>query len=242
VCSWGTVLTIRATSALILPLDVFTSREIGVSDETVFSFAELHPNAGNLLQPEILFLPPTLRNSCGSMNLDAAKVSNIANSDLPVCAAADVTDSNRAGVPGTAADLPGAHAGVDSQPHAVVDAHACGPSTIDSHDGPRLAVHAFLEVPSSAHDDVGPSTHATVDGHARSPPVVDAHAEGTDPGCPPTVPMSSDGEVISAAASDSAAPLEPHTRLQNNIRKPKIYTDGTIRYACLIHSGEPESG
>jgi hypothetical protein len=207
---------------------VFTSRETGVSDETVAY--------------EILFLPPTLRNSCGSMNLDAAKVSNIANSDLPVCAAADVTDSNRAGVPGTAADLPGAHAGVDSQPHAVVDAHACGPSTIDSHDGPRLAVHAFLEVPSSAHDDVGPSTHATVDGHARSPPVVDAHAEGTDSGCPPTVPMSSDGEVISAAASDSAAPLEPHTRLQNNIRKPKIYTDGTIRYACLIHSGEPESG
>jgi hypothetical protein len=76
---------------------VYISRD-GVFDETVFSFAELHPNAGNLLQPEILFLPPTLRNSCGSMNLDAAKVSNIANSDLPVCAAADVTDSNRAGV------------------------------------------------------------------------------------------------------------------------------------------------
>jgi hypothetical protein len=31
------------------------------------------------------------------------------------------------------------------------------------------------------------------------------------------------------------------TRLQHNIRKPKVYTDGNVRYACLTTSGEPDS-
>jgi hypothetical protein len=30
------------------------------------------------------------------------------------------------------------------------------------------------------------------------------------------------------------------THLQNNIKKSKVYTDGTIRYACLTQSGEPK--
>jgi hypothetical protein len=30
------------------------------------------------------------------------------------------------------------------------------------------------------------------------------------------------------------------TRAQNNMKKLKVYTDGTIRYAYLTSSGEPE--
>jgi histone deacetylase 1/2 len=33
----------------------------------------------------------------------------------------------------------------------------------------------------------------------------------------------------------------PHTRLQSGIVKPKVYTDGTVRYASLCTSGEPDS-
>jgi histone deacetylase 1/2 len=33
----------------------------------------------------------------------------------------------------------------------------------------------------------------------------------------------------------------PHTRLQSGIVKPKVYTDGTVRYANTCESGEPSS-
>jgi hypothetical protein len=33
----------------------------------------------------------------------------------------------------------------------------------------------------------------------------------------------------------------PTTRLQNNIKNPKVYTDGTMRYACLTTSREPKN-
>jgi hypothetical protein len=36
-----------------------------------------------------------------------------------------------------------------------------------------------------------------------------------------------------------AAPVRPSTRLQHGIRKPKVYTDGTICYGLLNSSGEP---
>jgi hypothetical protein len=36
-----------------------------------------------------------------------------------------------------------------------------------------------------------------------------------------------------------AVPVCPSTRLQHGIRKPKVYTDGTIRYVLLTSSGEP---
>jgi hypothetical protein len=47
-----------------------------------------------------------------------------------------------------------------------------------------------------------------------------------------------------AAATPTEAisdPTHPRTRRQNNIRKLKMYTDGTIRYACLASSPELES-
>jgi hypothetical protein len=36
-----------------------------------------------------------------------------------------------------------------------------------------------------------------------------------------------------------AVPVRPSTRLQHGIRKPKVYTDETIRYGLLTSSGEP---
>jgi hypothetical protein len=33
----------------------------------------------------------------------------------------------------------------------------------------------------------------------------------------------------------------PTTRLQNNIKNPKVYTNGTMRYACLTTSGEAKN-
>jgi hypothetical protein len=35
------------------------------------------------------------------------------------------------------------------------------------------------------------------------------------------------------------APAVPRTRLQTGIRKPKVYSDGTVRYAFSTTTGEP---
>jgi hypothetical protein len=67
-----------------------------------------------------------------------------------------------------------------------------------------------------------------------------------------SVPSGSGAAQFSdAVASDSVSPQEgvvsdpvagrPHTRLQSGIVKPKVYTDGTVRYANLCTSSEPDS-
>lgn len=35
--------------------------------------------------------------------------------------------------------------------------------------------------------------------------------------------------------------IRPRTRLQGGISKPKIYTDGTVRYSCFTSTGEPSN-
>jgi hypothetical protein len=37
------------------------------------------------------------------------------------------------------------------------------------------------------------------------------------------------------------APERPRTRLQDGIRRPKVYNDGTICYGCFASSGEPQN-
>jgi hypothetical protein len=44
-----------------------------------------------------------------------------------------------------------------------------------------------------------------------------------------------------ASPIEPAAPQRPATRLQHGIRKPKLYTDGTIRYANLVSTDESPS-
>jgi hypothetical protein len=39
----------------------------------------------------------------------------------------------------------------------------------------------------------------------------------------------------------SLAPLRPRTRLQDGIRKAKVYTDGTVCYGFSAITGEPRS-
>jgi hypothetical protein len=47
--------------------------------------------------------------------------------------------------------------------------------------------------------------------------------------------------VPSGSTASASAPTHPTTCLQNNIKKPKVYTDATVRYVCLTTSGEPEN-
>jgi hypothetical protein len=38
-----------------------------------------------------------------------------------------------------------------------------------------------------------------------------------------------------------AVQQRPKTCLQSGIRKPKVYTDGTVKYGCFTSSGEPHN-
>jgi hypothetical protein len=62
------------------------------------------------------------------------------------------------------------------------------------------------------------------------------HIESDSPGAVRDPPGGSPAPVTSAQAPVSTW---PHTRLQQGIRKPKIRTNGTVRYANLTTSGEP---
>jgi histone deacetylase 1/2 len=54
---------------------------------------------------------------------------------------------------------------------------------------------------------------------------------------------SSDGSAATDTSDDppTAASGHPRTRLQAGIRKPKVYTDDTVRYGFYTSTGEPQS-
>jgi hypothetical protein len=47
--------------------------------------------------------------------------------------------------------------------------------------------------------------------------------------------------VAASAPASTPAPARPRTRLQDGIRKPKVYSDGTIHYGLSTFTGEPRS-
>jgi histone deacetylase 1/2 len=58
---------------------------------------------------------------------------------------------------------------------------------------------------------------------------------------PPSAPASSQPNTGPITVGASAQPPRPLTRLQQGIKKPKIYTDGTIRYGLFTSTGEPSN-
>jgi hypothetical protein len=48
------------------------------------------------------------------------------------------------------------------------------------------------------------------------------------------------GNSETSAISPNKIPACPGTRLQHGIHKPKVYTDGKIRYSFFSASGEPQ--
>jgi histone deacetylase 1/2 len=92
-------------------------------------------------------------------------------------------------------------------------------------------------------------------GGAESRPGTLSGARGdTGEAAPSTTPTGATGSSVdvsgsaptgsSAAAADADAGVEPQrpkTRLQSGISKPKVFTDGTVRYAYFTSTGEPSS-
>lgn len=65
-----------------------------------------------------------------------------------------------------------------------------------------------------------------------------------EPAAPePPAPESPSGSEATTPGSSAPAPpvTRPRTRLQDGIRKPKVFTDGHDRYGCFISTGEPHN-
>jgi hypothetical protein len=89
------------------------------------------------------------------------------------------------------------------------------------------------------------STHGAR-GDIVPPPILDNTTSRDSPATAHEV-VTPPGSSVSSPGSSAPSELEttpsaqPHTRLQGGIRKPKIYTDGTICYGCLAVTSEPRN-
>lgn len=81
----------------------------------------------------------------------------------------------------------------------------------------------------------------------RSGDLPTARASATDPAIAPPVGSASNprGAKIGSSAAAPSEPAEPHrrphTHLRDRICKPKVYTDGTVRYGFFTSIGEPQN-
>lgn len=210
---------------------VYISRDV-TFDETIFPFAEMHPNAGARLRSEILLLSPDSVATKGDSSLDDPHI------NLPVNLPNEFNnprgDSSLPQVPNTD-DITIGSSGKD---HGD-DPRPISAPTSSGGSGSQPTAPVFTEVMSRG----GQSVAHPLSPVAEVSPTRPAPASGAGP-TPPDAATRSPGEISTGGSSagtpeEVAAPLRPVTRLQRGIQKKKIYTDGTVRYGMLASTGEP---
>jgi hypothetical protein len=207
---------------------VYISRDV-TFDENIFPLAQLHPNAGARLRHEISLLPSDLRpptsDQGGELSNDHMFNSN--NSCDEVCAENRV-DAANSEEPREVNPANGVGTGADANLVPGPTLSPSGSSGIGA--GPLQPEAATMSTgEEEAGDDLPTPT-------------------GTNPRAESPAPHSPAPESSAPISSEPAgmAPAEeittrPRTRLQSGIRKPKVYTDGTIKYSCFTSSGEPQN-
>jgi hypothetical protein len=100
---------------------------------------------------------------------------------------------------------------------------------------------------TGTHGSVSPtsSSRSRSASPARRLPSRQHVSPGGSPACAPAAPANDgNGPLARSSAAAPIAPLPPsgvRTRLQQGIRHPKIYKDGTVRYGMFTSTGEPSS-
>jgi hypothetical protein len=240
---------------------IYISRDV-VFYENIFPFTKLHPNAGARLRSEILLLPSTLLSSDPMTSGDKHAADPLTN----VPAANSIpAESNWSQDRGTADSRTPVHKPVletssrctPTSPSQWNDnTHPLAPSPVVAQGGtPATAKQvvdsssSLLHAPATAGEratdsDLSLSGHTTDSDNSLLPgsgstPALDSSASTDDHaawGGPVLAPFGS------AAASEPVAisSRRPHTRLQAGVRRPKVYSDGTVRYGLFTSSGEPQ--
>jgi hypothetical protein len=183
--------------------------------ENIFPFANLSSSTGVRYSAEVLLLPLFGARSNSTLN----DILPSANAAPPVLLPFDVLQPQKILAPGSASTHDAKnqvdHAEVSVQPHAA-------PTGTDVQAD--LASAATV-LPAPVPDSLGArlaSTRVT-----SSMPNIDSLML-------PAAPASTESSLVLAPVQNA-----PHTRFQSGIRKPKIYSDGTVRYANLTTSEEP---
>jgi histone deacetylase 1/2 len=220
---------------------IYISRDV-VFDEHIFPFAQLHQNAGTRFTTESLLLPSSAPSFQGAQVHDndlhtpdtnpANRVQEIQEENpLPFGAESAGNGDFTPCIPPSASpgdDLPTnadnggrrcTTTGVSNTPGAY-DRAPCGLSP-----EPRIAEPRGADgIGSSAPTDAEPATTAPAPGSGAAGASLDDDS--------PRLPVPS---------PPAAHHPRPHTRLQSGIRKPKQFTDGTIKYGLLAANGEPNT-
>jgi hypothetical protein len=218
---------------------VYISRDV-VFDKNAFPFAALHSSAGARYSSEVLLLPKS------QPSRDSSDLSNIAcspciSSPCPVVVSPPVLQPQI--IPGgDCAQRPGMDLEVDPAPGYEAAAAALAPGPQRSHVADQV-LHQNPAPPRGASSTAPildsvlplpvPPRGAPATAQASASAIVPLHA--------PCTRSQSGGAPATAQASASAiVPLQaPCTRSQSGIRKPRIYSDGTIRYGNLSICEEP---
>jgi hypothetical protein len=228
---------------------IYISRDV-VFDEDVYPFSKLHPNARARLRSKILLLPTSLRNPFSAFG-DNNTVDTNGNDSMHT----NMADENAGSVENQAQNgenfIQNAH-------------HFMSPSvfpflaTTCIYPGGDHPVRTAEPAGGSASDQLHVSTSSQCADESGAAGAPDQEQRGQRESAPiPLPPRSSTaaphavaesrsrmGSSLpqgagSSALADHVAPAHrPATRLQHGIRKPKVYTDGTIRYGQLIVSSE----
>jgi hypothetical protein len=241
---------------------IYISRDV-VFDETVFPFASLHPNAGARLCAEILLLPEYSSQHSGDDTLDDHVINDSqknATNVLPeLCVQQDRVDLANATGAGSDADLPdrsgrtssamtGSSSGLEPHPDTTTSTSAGAPSDashVASTDGSTSSPGPSARSPSGSS---ATSRHSTsgYTGSTGSAAAESSAARGSTPGTSASTGSGAAGSATRSAASSAptaspVAPPRPVTRSQHNIRKPKQFYPGIIRYGGFCSTGEPET-
>jgi len=215
---------------------VYISRDV-TFDETIFPFAELHPNAGARLRSEILLFAPDSMAASGDNSLNDQHV------NLPANLSSYGGDSSLSQVPNTGevtVSRSSTDAGDDSPLNSAPESASVQPPGSSPQVSAPTSPGRQPIVPAPAEEVVSHEDQPAV----HSSPPIAAPAFGV--GAPsPDAATRSPGEISTGGSSTAGtsegvtAPARPVTRLQHGIQKKKIYTDGTIRYGMLASTGEP---
>lgn len=202
---------------------VYISRDV-IFDENIFPFTKLHPNAGALLRSEILsfshLLPSpdqggaVLSDQLTSVHTNPPDVTNIS------CENVAVFDEN-----------------YEQNSHEIMEHDGAG----HKDDIPAMSKATTGESPQRLPIQMSGSAPVFPGMSATASSTNQGDVSGTDDVMqqPSTAHIPSGTE--SAGSSAVSVLTRPHTRSQSGIIKPKVYTDGQIRYNFLTISIEPQS-
>jgi hypothetical protein len=201
---------------------VYISRVV-IFDEIVFPFASMHPNVDAHLKTEISLLHPTLHNSQGGEHIEELNMPNVVD-----FAPASFAETG---------ELTGSNSSQNLHENSNATVQTSDP---DATEYPHIEFRAD-SLPVATSDQAPLHSTAPDSGTVGGISSPRSSMLVADVNVPVFGLLASVTETPATEICVHVDDVRPRTRLQNKIRKPKTYTDGTVWYACLTQSGEPKN-